>query len=160
MKLRVLILALALAACGQNATKGAHAHAEPATPEDLQIQIGRYGVMLDQVHSLTAERPGANEQAPTETQAMARALRERVWQYNQERSSLCGRGLFTDVACGPAFEPVWISEAADATPSFEELRTRSDAVGNEVQRFWDAVCEDARTRETNQQDKMYVCAME
>src|SRR5262249_22930813 len=117
MKLRVLILALALAACGQNATKGAHAPAEPATPEDLQIQIGRYGVMLDQVRSLTSERPGANELAPTDPRAMARALREAVWQYNQERSSLCGRGLFTDVACGPAYEPVWISEAADAAPS-------------------------------------------
>jgi hypothetical protein len=160
MKLRALILVVMLAACGQNAAKGPNAPERPRTPEDMQIQIGRYGVMLDQVHSLTAERPGANEQAPTEPMAMARALRETVWQYNVERSQLCGRGLFTEIACGPSYQPVWISEAADAAPSFEELQNRSAAVGGEVMRFWNAVCEDARTRETNQQDKMYVCAIE
>jgi len=160
MNLRALILAVLLAACGQKAAKGPNAPERPRTPEDLQIQIGRYGVMLDQVHSLTADRPGANEQSPTELTAMARALREDVWRYNVERSELCGRGLFTDVACGPSFLPVWISEPVDAAPTFEELQTRSAAVGEEVMRFWNAVCEDARTRETNQQDKMYVCAME
>lgn len=160
MKLRVLILAVLLAACGQNAAKGPNAPERPRTPEDLQIQVGRYGVMLDQVHSLTAERPGANEQAPTELAAMARSLRESVWTYNVERSQLCGRGLFTEVSCGPSFQPVWISEAADAAPSFEELQNRSTAVGSEVMRLWNAVCADARTRETNQQDRMYVCAME
>jgi len=160
MKLRVLILAVALAACGQNAAKGPAAPERPSTPADLQIQIGRYGVMLDQVHNLTADRPGANEQAPTELPVMARALRETVWKYNVERSQLCARGLFAEVACGPSYQPVWISEAADAAPTFEELQTRSAAVGEEVQRFWTAVCADARTRETNEQDRPYVCAIE
>lgn len=160
MKLRVLLFAMLLAACGQNAAKGGHAGERPHSPADLQIEIGRYGVMLDQVHSLTAERSGAQETAPTELTAMARSLRETVWQYNLERSQLCGKGLFTDVACGPSFQPVWISEPADAAPSFDELNTRSAAVGEEVHRFWNAVCEDARIRETNEQDRQYVCALE
>jgi hypothetical protein len=160
MKVRALILAVLLAACGQNAAKAPNAPERPRTPEDLQIEIGRYGVMLDQVHNLTADRSGANETAPTEPVAMARALRQTVWQYNQERSLLCGKGLFTDVSCGPSFQPVWISEPSDSAPTFEQLQNRSAAVGEEVQRFWNAVCEDARRREANAQERQYVCAIE
>ena len=58
-----------------------------------------------------------------------------MWEYNLERSSLCARGLFTDVACGPAYQPVWIGEAPGSAPSVEELAVRSRAVGEEVTRF-------------------------
>lgn len=162
MKMRAMALALALAACGQTGeqAKAPDAPGEAINPFDLSIEIGRYGVMLDQTENLSADRPGAVETGPDEPGAMARALRETVWQYNLGRSRLCGRGLFTDVACGPVYEPVWLSEPAEATVTLEELKSRSDAVGAEVMRFWNAVCEDARTRTEDEQERMYVCAIE
>lgn len=161
MKLRALILAAALAACGQQGEQAkAPSAAAPPDPFDLNIEIGRYGVMLSQVHSLSADRPGAAEADVTEPRELARRLREVVWEYNLERSSLCARGLFAEVACGPAFQPVWIGEGADSTPTIEEIAARNRAVGEEVQRFWNAVCEDARTRAATDEERQYVCAIE
>lgn len=159
MKLRALVLALALAACGQPAEQ-AKAPDQPPDPFDLNIEVGRHGAMLSQIDNLTSDRPGAVDADVTEPRELARRLRETVWEYNLERSSLCGRGLFTEVSCGPSFQPVWIAEPQDAAPSLEELQTRSNAVGEEVRRFWDAVCADARERETDEEARAYVCAME
>ena len=160
MRLRALVLALALAACGQAGEQAKTAEDAAVDPFDLSIEIGRYGVMLSQVHSLSADRPGAAETEVTDPRDLARRLRETVWEYNLERSSLCARGLFPEVACGPAYQPVWIGEPADAAPTVEELQVRSRAVGEEVMRFWGAICEDARSRETDEQARQYVCAIE
>jgi hypothetical protein len=80
--------------------------------------------------------------------------------YNIERSQSCAKGLFTEITCTPAYEPVWIAEPQNAEPTLEEIQTRSDAVGVEVQRFWDAVCEDARTRATTDDERQLACPME
>jgi hypothetical protein len=159
MNMRAMVLALALAACGQTGEKAKAPDAAP-DPFELSIEIGRYGVMLSQVHSLSADRPGAADAEVTDPRDLARRLRETVWEYNLERSSLCARGLFAEVACGPAYQPVWIGEAADSAPSVEELAVRSRAVGEEEMRFWNVVCEDARSRETDEEARQYVCAME
>lgn len=164
MKLKALFLALALVACGQNAEK-ADAPAPPAEePTDamtLNIEIGRYGVMLSQVHGLSGEAANADAVTDaTDPQVMARALRETVWEFNLERSRLCAGGLYTEISCGPAFAPVWIAEPPTATPTLEELQARSASVGDEVIRLWNAVCADARARETDEDAKMFVCAME
>ncbi len=162
MKTRALFLALALAACGQNADKGAEAPDALEGPNafNLQIDIGRQGVMLDQVRDLTVERPGAAELDPTAPRELARALRETVWQYNLERSRLCAKGLFTEVACGPAYEPVWISEPATAEPTLADIELRATSVGEEVARLSGAVCEDARSRVTDEEERRLVCAIE
>lgn len=162
MKLRAIVLALALAACGQTAEKAPEepAASEEPDPFDLNIEIGRYGVMLNHVQQLTRERPGSVEVEVTDPRDLARRLRETAWEYNIERSQLCARGLFTEVACGPAYEPVWISEPATATPTLQEIQSRSDSLGDEVQRFWNAVCADARSRVQDEQERMYVCAIE
>ena len=162
MKFGVVVLTLALAACGQSSEKAPAAPAaeQGVDPSGLQIEIGRYGAMLGQVRGLTAERPGSAELDPTAPREIARALRETVWEFNVDRSQLCAKGLFAEVACGPAYEPVWISEPASAEPTLEDLQIRSTALGEEVMRFWDAVCEDARTRVEDAQEKMYVCAIE
>jgi len=55
---------------------------------------------------------------------------------------------------------VWISEPVESEPSLEELETRSQAVGEEVMRLWNAVCEDARMREPDEAARQYVCAIE
>lgn len=153
-----IVLALVLAACGQaGQTKQEPEVSEPA---NLQIEVGRYGVMLGQVGDLTVARPGIGEPDPAQTREIARALRETTWQYNLERSRLCAKGLFTEVSCGPAYEPVWISEPVATEPTLAELQTRSTALGAEVMRFWNAVCDDARTREPDEQARMLVCAIE
>lgn len=160
MKFRAILLAVCVAACGQSAEKGPEVPTAPAGPDPatLNIEIGRYGAMLYQIDELTSERPGAGAEL-SEQRDFARRLRENVWRLNLERSDLCAKGLFTEVACVPAYEPVWISEPATAEPTLEELQTRSDALGDEVMRFWDAVCEDARSRAT-EADRATVCGME
>jgi hypothetical protein len=159
----VILLVLALAACRQQteeAPQAPAAESQAPDPADLHIEIGRYGVMLNQVHDLTFERPGAAEADPVQPRELGRALREAVWEYNLERSRLCGKGLFTDVACGPAYEPVWISEPSNVEPTLVEVQSRSQALGEEVMRFWSAVCDDARSRVQDQQERMTVCAIE
>jgi len=159
MKLRALVLALCLAACGQAAdTKGGE-DGERLDPFDLNIEIGRYGAMLDQVEEHTRE-VGSAEPAVTDPNELSRRLRETVWEYNLERSRLCAKSLYTELTCGPPYAPVWLSEPDAAAPSLEDLQTRSTAVGDEVMRLWNAACEDARAREENEQERVYVCAME
>lgn len=162
MKFRAILLAVALAACGQSGQQTEAPASASGAPNgfDLNIDVGRAGAMLSSVESLTADRPGSAEPDSSAPADLARRLRETVWAYNIERSQLCSKGLFTDVACGPAYEPVWISEPADAAPSLEDIQIRTVAVHQEVQRLWAAVCDDARARETDEAAKMSVCPME
>lgn len=158
MKLRALALVLALAACGQ-APQAPRAPAAP-DPFDLHIEIGRYGYMLHQVGELTDRRPGVGEPETTDPRDQARRLREIVWRYNLARSSLCARGLFAELACGPVYAPIWLSDPASATPTLEELQIRAGAVGDEVTPFWQAVCADARSRAVNEDERQTICPME
>lgn len=162
MKLRAIVLALALAACGQTGEKQNEVPTAPAGPDPftLNIEIGRYGAMLNQVTGHTEERPGSAEPEVTAPRELARRLRETVWEYNIERSKICAKGLFTEITCTPAYEPVWISEPPNAEPTLEEIQTRADAVGEEVMRLWDAVCEDARSRAANEDERFLTCPME
>ena len=153
--------ALALAACGQPET--AKAPAPPVQPVafDIQIEVGRYGAMLHQIHTIAnpdgGETPGDAD--PSEPKEIARALRETVWEYNLERSKLCARGMLTTASCGPTFNPVWLADPVDATVSLEELQNRANALGDEVMPFWNAVCEDAESRVADE-EKQTVCPME
>jgi len=160
MKLRAIVLALALAACGQTGEQQ-DVPTAPAGPDpfNLNIEIGRYGAMIGQVTGHTEARPGAEPEV-TEARDLARRLRETVWEYNIERSKICAKGLFTEITCTPAYEPVWIAEPPTAEPTMEEIQTRADAVGAEVMRLWDAVCEDAHTRATSDEERQVACAME
>jgi len=160
MKLRAIVLALALAACGQTGEQ-AEVPTGPAGPDPatLNIEIGRFGAMLSQVSEQTVERPGNIEPEVTEQRDLARRLREAVWTYNIQRSQLCAKGLFTEVACGSAYEPVWIAEPDTVEPTLEEIQSRSDALGVEVQRLWGVVCDDAKSR-VPEEERMAVCPME
>jgi hypothetical protein len=158
MKLRALLLALCLAACGP-AERAKAPGADAPNADDLNMEIGRYGVMVGHVNQLTTERPGLDPEV-TDPRDLARRLRETVWEYNLERSRLCAKGLYAEVTCGPAYEPVWISEPETTAPSLEDLQIRSVAVGTEVMRLWNTACEDARSRVEDEQDRMQVCAIE
>lgn len=159
MKVRAILLAVALAACSPAGQNGPEAPQAP-TPETLDAELERYGVMLTQVENLTVARPGAAEIVATEIPALSRALRERVWELNTTRSQLCSRGLFTDVSCRAPYDPVWMAEPPEAQPTVEELKVRADAVGAEVTAFWEAVCADARARAATDQDRARVCAID
>ncbi|MEQ1491410.1 MAG: hypothetical protein ABL932_12760 [Terricaulis sp.] len=161
MKLRAIVLALALAACGETSEQQAEVPTAPAGPDPatLNIEIGRYGAMLSQVSDQSMERPGSVEPEGTETRDLARRLREAVWNYNIQRSQLCAKGLFTEIACGSAYEPVWISEPNTVEPTLAEIQSRSDALGTEVQTLWGAVCDDAKSR-VPEEERMSVCPME
>src|SRR5262249_23039605 len=145
----------ALAACKPNGPAQ-----QANNPQDLQVEVHRYGAMLSETAQLTDNKLGTSMAEPTDPKELARVLRETVWRYNVQRSELCGKTLYTEVSCVPAFEPVWMSEPADAAPSMDELKTRSQAVGDEVQKFWSAICDDARRGVTDPQEKMAVCPME
>src|SRR5262245_20222019 len=108
---RVLICMLALAALGA-CKPNAPAQQQVHNPQDLHVEIGRYGVMLNQAGELTAHKPGTSMADPADPKQLARALRETVWRYNAQRSDLCGRNLYAELTCGPALEPVWLSEPA------------------------------------------------
>ena len=157
--MRALLCVLAVAALVGCKPNGAHQQ-QAHNPQDLHIEIGRYGAMLGETSELTAQKPGTSMADPADPKQLARMLRETVWRYNQQRSELCGKNLYVEVSCGPAFEPVWMSEPADAAPSFDELEQRSDAVGGEVQKLWGAISEDARRSVTDAAEKQAVCPME
>jgi hypothetical protein len=160
---RALLVALfALAACGQQPAgkAGEPAAAAPPDPFEMHIEIGRYGVMLDQVGNLTTEIPNAAEPEHEAPATLARNLREVVWQYNLARSRLCARGLYPEASCGPAYEPTWIADPATAEVSLEEVQTRATAVRDLVQPFWSTVCDDIRARQTTDEDRQYICAIE
>ncbi|MGE0740543.1 MAG: hypothetical protein AB7O98_04310 [Hyphomonadaceae bacterium] len=162
MKIRALALALALAACGPAPESGAPAAPVGQEPDafSLNIEIGRYGVMLGHVGDLSAQRPGAAEGDVESPRELARRLRETVWEYNLTRSQLCGKNLFAEITCGPAYEPVWIAEPSTTEPTLAEIQSRSEDVGAEVMRLWNAVCDDARTRVADALDRSLVCAIE
>ncbi|MBI3437690.1 MAG: hypothetical protein HY054_03380 [Proteobacteria bacterium] len=155
----LIVSALALAACkppGQNQpAPGAH-----IDPHALQIEIGRYGVMLHQTGVLTSTQLGAPDASAEDAKELARGLREAVWTYNIQRSQLCARNLFTETSCGPAFEPVWISEPPNARPTPEQLQSRSQEVSQTVQPFWNTICADARRRTQDHQQQRLICAIE
>ena len=157
--LAVLFSVVALAACkppGQSRpASGPH-----VDPHALQIEIGRYGVMLHQTGELTSTQVGAPDASAEDARELARGLREAVWTYNIQRSQLCARNLFVETSCGPAFEPVWISEPPSARPTAEQLQTRSQEVGQVVQTFWGTICDAARHRTQDQAQRRMVCAIE
>jgi hypothetical protein len=153
----LIFSAIALAACKppgpSQPTPGAH-----VDPHALQIEIGRYGAMLQQTGRLTSTQLGAPDASAQDAKELARGLRETVWTYNIQRSQLCARNLFTETSCGPAFEPVWISEPPSARPTPEQLQMRSQEVSQTVQPFWTAICNDARSRTQDQNQRRTICA--
>ena len=58
MKLRAMALALVLGACGPTGEQAKAPENASPDPFALSIEIGRHGVMLSQVHALSADMPG------------------------------------------------------------------------------------------------------
>jgi hypothetical protein len=129
-------------------------------PFDLQIEIGRYGAMLHTVRELTAERAAASAgEEDIDARSMARELRENVWEYNLLKSRLCARNIHPRTSCGPAFNPVWLADPADANVGLAEIRARNQALGAEINALWGVVCDEARAQ-VPEDEQMAVCPME
>lgn len=155
MRFAAILIALCVASCASVAP-------EDADPHGLGIEIGRYGVMLHQTAELTdgADPPVVEGTDINQQRELARDLREQVWTYNLQRSRVCAAGVVTSASCGPAFAPAWLTESPAAAPSFVELARRSRAVGGVIMPFWNAVCADAAQKVADEQERMYVCAIE
>lgn len=157
MRVMICVLAfVALAACKQNNA----VHDVATNAQDLHIEIGRYGAMLNETAHLTEGKTGTGLSDPADVKELARSLREAVWTYNVQRSELCQRNLYTEVSCGPALDPVWMTEPADTAPSLADIQQRSQDVGGEIQKFWGAICDDARRGVRDANERMAVCPME
>lgn len=152
----------ALVACGQNEKAPPAPEAQQIQPFDLHIEIGRYGYMLSQVHGIANPEDGMapSNENPEEPRALARSLRETAWEYNLERSRLCARNYLAEASCGPSYNPVWLADPADAAVTLADLQARATALGDVVMPFWNAVCEDARSRVTDEEEQRLVCAIE
>ena len=149
-----------LAACGPTPAEKAPPVPQATEPFDLNIEVGRYGAMLHTVSELTAERAySAPLDDVIDARSMARELREHAWEYNLLRSRLCARNIQPEASCGPAFNPVWLADPADAEVSLEEIRARNQAFGAEINPLWGAVCDEARAL-VAEDEKMSVCPME
>ena len=152
----LILTSLALAAC-KPPGQGQPAPGARVDPHALQTEIGRYGAMLRQTGTITSTQLGAPDASAEDAKELARGLREAVWTFNIQRSRLCARNLFTQTSCGPAFEPVWISEPPSARPTPEQLQTRSQEVSQMVQPFWTEICNDARSRTPDQAQRRAIC---
>lgn len=154
MKAALLCLALIAAASAPAAAQ------TTAEEHNLMIEIGRWEVMLGQIDAYA----GAPEEAGAETsdagRSMARSLRETVWALNLRRSRLCAAQRFTEVTCTPAYAPSWLSESPSRRVTTYTLEQRSAAVGRALMPLWGAVCEDARANTADEEERMYVCAIE
>ena len=152
----VLLAGCATATATGTAPSGA---AEPINPFVLQIEIGRYGVMMGHVEELTGEMPSPDIETDS-PRHLARAQRETVWEYNLLRSQLCARALYREITCAPAFEPDWLRDRPDVEPPLELLQERSGVVGTRVMQLWDHVCNDARRRAGKPDDRVEICGIE
>ena len=155
-------LSLALAACNpQQQSAEAPPAPEAIEPFDLNIEIGRYGAMLNQIEEHGMAAPSAMPEPDVgDPRELARNLRETVWAYNIARSRLCARGVQSALSCGPAYAPLWIGDAGDVEAPLPELKARADALGEDVMRLWNAVCEEAEARVVDEDERRLVCPME
>ncbi|MGE3143540.1 MAG: hypothetical protein AB7L65_09480, partial [Hyphomonadaceae bacterium] len=153
--IKALICAAALAFAA------AAAAAETPDPFNLSIEIGRWGVMQGQIDAVAPPgQPALEEEGAPSPAALARRLRETVWELNLQRSRLCAEGRFTEIACAPAFSPPWLREAPDRSVSLSALQRRSEAVGRALMPLWGAACADARAEVEDEEEQRLICAIE
>jgi hypothetical protein len=154
--MRAILFALAFLAVP------AAASAQSNEAFNLSIEVGRWGAMLSSVedHRPNLQPPQAGDPEYATPRALARRLRETVWELNLMRSRLCAEGRVTRVSCRPAFTPSWLSKPPDEAPSLYTLEQRSAALGREVSPLWNAVCAEIEARVADPEERRLVCPME
>jgi hypothetical protein len=150
-------MALALAGCAHQPRQ------RDDDDTDLYIQLSYPYQMLDHTRELAELRDSTPDvDTRNNPRELARVLRQTVWEYDAESSSLCARGLYTDVSCLPALNPPWLYESAKAAPSAEELLRRAEWVQERMGALWDAACADFRERHPEVKGEGYMehCSVE
>jgi hypothetical protein len=155
----VAAVSLALAAC-------AHQHAQSDVDDDafsLYIEVSYPYQMLDRTRELAKLiYDESSFDTRKDARAFARTLRETVWEYNAESSSLCADGLYAEWSCLPALDPPWLGESPKVSPSPEELRRRLDLVQGRLEPLWRAACADFDKRHPNAspEERLPYCSIE
>lgn len=122
------------------ATVPALAEAPEIQDPAAAIEVGRYGVMLDQ--AVQAEKllvptavPVAVPDAPRDT--LYEILVATVLRFNALSGRVCGEISLPAADCAGPFEPAWLrAEPADRP----HLRAMIDETGERIGAFWGDVC--------------------
>lgn len=145
----------ALAAC---ATPPAPADAGP-DPFDVQIRVGRLGVMVDQgflafsqlnSDSVVITRSDLQPSAAKGQEAELHvSLVRTVMDIGLLQGVSCGTVLpEKSEACATGFEPDW-AENLNATPSLAEIDMRTDETQAAIMPLWSALCDKAVAKTGN-----------
>lgn len=125
--------------------------AVPALADDpsAAIEVGRFGVMLDQAEAaeklaLPAETPEPDQT----TNGIYRQLVATVLRYNVITERVCRREAVLPAAdCSGPFAPSWLSAGSVDDPA--RLRVMIDEAGERIGAFWGDMCEKARGRDAH-----------
>ena len=115
--------------------------ASPALADDpsAAIEVGRFGVMLDQAAAAEKLVVPAAEAAPDpSTGGIYRQLVATVLRFNMLSNRVCGEIALPAKDCAGPFTPAWLSAGTVEDPAW--LRTMIDEAGERITGFWSDMC--------------------
>jgi len=126
------------------------ASAAPAPAADdpsAAIEVGRFGVMLDQAEAAQKlAMPASDEPAPDlSTGGIYRQPVATVLRYNVIAERVCRGAVLPKADCEGPFTPSWLGLGAVDDPA--RLRPMIDEAGARIGTFWSDMCEKARSRD-------------
>jgi len=121
--------------------------APPALADDpsAAIDVGRFGVMLDQVQSAEKQIVPPMDPAAAPDQSVAgiyRQLVATVLRFNVISDRVCHEVALPAPDCTGPFTPAWLSAGPDGDPT--RLRAMIDEAGEHIGTFWGDMCAKAR----------------
>jgi hypothetical protein len=125
--------------------------ATPALADDpgAAIEVGRFGVMLDQIQAAERLVASAPAPVPTETAPMPDDLYQQlvaiVVRFNAISQRVCGEVALPAADCAGPFAPAWLKAGATSDPA--RLRPMIDEAGARIGAFWGDMCALARAKD-------------
>lgn len=118
--------------------------------------------MASQVADLHAipQQPYVDDDNLLAAPSLSLRLREAVWLYNLERVQLCAAERVIEASCGAPYLPPWLNEPPQEAPGLRAIAARSEEVGERVMPFWQAVCDEARAAEPDEEARRQICPIE
>lgn len=118
----------------------------PALADDpgAAIEVGRFGVMLDQVQAaerLIAPASAVPEAAPA-ADGLYQQLVATVLRFNAISARVCREVALPASDCAGPFQPSWVREGASS-----DLRPMIDETGARIGAFWGDMCALARAKD-------------
>lgn len=115
--------------------------ATPALADDpsAAIDVGRFGVMLDQVQAAEKQVVPQQDAAPDPSVAgIYRQLVATVLRFNVISNRICGEVPLPAADCAGPFTPAWLSAGPGDDPA--RLRAMIDEAGERIGPFWGDMC--------------------